>query len=364
MTSNSNALSLPLKIYKILYLFLIPIIGVAAIVFAVLCCFKPLDGSTARTRFAVLLVAMIAAIALLKLLNNLLQRKNYSYQIYNPKLIRRFNPSLVIPLLVLTFIVALPFYILVVTSIKTPLESISFDFSWWPKEGIDLHSYVEMFAYDGILGVSMARATLNSFVYAVIPTFVGLIACAISAFSFAKLEFPGRKLMYSVLIMTMMMPACVTMTTSYIMFYKYGWTNTPLPLIIPGCFGAAATVMFLREYFMGIPDGILEAARIDGAGTWKSFLFIMLPLGKPALIAQFILGFITKYNDYLTPLIYLNDPQGYTIQIALDTINSSSQDKSLVATACVFTLAPMLLLYILFQKRIISGISMSSGLKG
>ena len=166
------------------------------------------------------------------------------------------------------------------------------------------------------------------------------------------------------LIMTMMMPGCVTMTTAYIMYDKLEWTNSPLPLVVPGCFGAATTVMFLREYFMGIPDAMLEAARIDGAGKWKCFFEIVLPLGKPALIAQLILGFVSAYNDFIAPLIYLNEPQRYTIQVALDFLNGAIPDQTLIASAGVFSLAPMLLLYVVFQKRIISGISMSSGLKG
>ena len=90
----------------------------------------------------------------------------------------------------------------------------------------------------------------------------------------------------------------------------------------------------------------------------------MIPLGKPALLAQFILTFITRYNEFIGPLIYLNDPGEYTIQVALDFLNRSVGDKSLIASAGVFSLAPMLLLYIIFQKPIINGISMSSGLKG
>lgn len=200
--------------------------------------------------------------------------------------------------------------------------------------------------------------------YAFIPVSVGLFVSVLSAYAFAKLEFKGKKILYRILIMTIMMPGCVTMTTAYVMYEWYGWTNTPLPLIVPGCLGSAATVMFLREYFMGIPDGILEAARIDGAGKWKCFFSIMLPLGKPALVAQFILGFVTAYNDFVAPLIYLNDPGKYTVQVALNFVNGTIPDQTLIASAGVFSLVPMLLLYVFFQKRIINGIAMSSGLKG
>lgn len=122
--------------------------------------------------------------------------------------------------------------------------------------------------------------------------------------------------------------------------------------------------MFLREYFMGIPNGLLEAAKIDGAGKWRCFFTIMLPLGKPALIAQFIMGFISAYNNYVGPLIYINDPDGYTIQIAINSLSGPFPDQAVTAAAGVFAVVPMLLLYAIFQKQIVEGISMSSGLKG
>ena len=218
--------------------------------------------------------------------------------------------------------------------------------------------------FSRVVGLPMGKAMLNSFIYAIIPTTVGLFVSALSAYAFAKLEFKGKKFLYTALIMTMMMPGCVTMTTAYIMYDSINWVNTALPIIVPGCLGAAATVMFLREYFMGIPNGLLEAAKIDGAGKWKCFFAIMLPLGKPALIAQFIMGFISAYNNYVGPLIYINDPDGYTIQIAINSLSGPFPDQAVTAAAGVFAVVPMLLLYAIFQKQIVEGISMSSGLKG
>ncbi|MBQ8802330.1 MAG: carbohydrate ABC transporter permease [Tyzzerella sp.] len=353
-----------LKGYKTMYGFLVPILWVVAVICGTLCCFRAEEGSNSRIICAVLLICSLVLIGLLKLIDQKLDKTNAYYHIYQSPLVKKMDPGVMIPLCLMVVVVALPFYILVVTSIKTPLEANSLDFSWWPKEGIDLASYKELFSYGGSIGITMGQAVLNSFIYAIVPTVIGVFVAALSAYSFAKLKFPGRDLMYHLLIMTMMMPGCVTMTTSYIMFDWYGWTDSALPLIVPGCFSAAATVMFLREFFMGIPDGLLEAAKIDGAGKWKAFLLIVLPIGKPALMAQLVLGFISKYNDFLTPLIYLNNPRGYTIQVALDFLNNSVQDKSLVASAGVFSLVTMLLLYVIFQKRIIDGISMSSGLKG
>ncbi len=364
MTSNIMKTSPALKGYKTIYEFLTPLLRIIAVTCAVLCCFKSAEGSNSRLICAILLMGSIIGIYLLKGLNRFLDNRSRSYRLYQSKVANKFEPRNTFPLLFMLVTVAFPFWILLVTSIKTPIEANALDFTWWPQQGISWEAYKEVITFGGSVGVSMATATWNSFVYSIIPTLIGLFAAALSAYAFAKLKFKGRDIMYQVLIMTMMMPACVTMTTSYIMYDAYGWTNSALPLIIPGCFSAAATVMFLREFFVGIPDELMEAASIDGAGKWRIFFSIILPLGKPALMAQFILGFIKHYNDFMTPLIYLNEPQKYTIQIALSFLNGGVADKALLAAAGMFSLIPMLLIYVVFQKKIIDGISMSSGLKG
>ncbi len=364
MTSNIKKSTPALKAYKTFYEFVNPPLAIIAVTCAVLCCFKSAEGSNSRLICAILLMVSIVGIYLFKGLNHFFEKKSLTYRLYQSKATRKFEPHNTFPLLFMLITVAFPFWILLVTSIKTPIEANALEFTWWPQQGISWESYKEVITFGGSIGVSMAQATWNSFVYSIIPTVIGLFAAALSAYAFAKLKFRGRDTMYQMLIMTMMMPACVTMTTSYIMYDAYGWTNSALPLIIPGCFSAAATVMFLREFFVGIPDELMEAAEIDGAGKWKIFFSIILPLGKPALIAQFILGFIKHYNDFMSPLIYLDDPQKYTIQIALSFLNGAVEDKALIGAAGMFSLVPMLLIYVIFQKRIIDGISMSSGLKG
>ena len=361
----NNTVPLWQKVFKLLYGILLPFLWVAAIICTILCCFKSAEGSNSRMICLIIAICSYTCIFTAKTLHKRMTKQDIGYRVYQSKLSEKLDLSHLVPLLVLAVVIAFPFYLLFVTSIKNPIEANSFDFTWWPKEGIDTTSYTEVFEMEHAIGVTMFQAVINSFVYAIIPNVIGLFSAAVAAYAFSKLRFRGRDAMYGVLIATMMMPGCVTMASSYLMYdFVYGWTNTPLPLIIPGLFGGAATVMFLREFFMGIPDGLLEAARIDGAGRVKSFFHIMLPLGRPALMAQFILGFISSFNDYMGPLIYLNDPSGYTVQVALDFLNGAVLDNSLVASAGVFALVPMLLLYIIFQKPILNGISISSGLKG
>ncbi len=343
---------------------LLPILYVPAVICAILSCFRPLEGRNEHTVYVAIAVVSFVIIIAVKLFNGYFSRKDTRYHAYKLKIADILDLSNLLPLLLLTVIVAFPFYLLAITSMKNPIEANSFQFTWWPEQGIDLTSFKELFQYDQIMGISMVRSIINSFVYALIPTAIGLFTSAISAYAFSKLRFRGSTKMYDLLIATMMMPGCVTMATGYMLYDWYGWTNSPLPLIIPALFGGASTVMFLREFFMGVPDGLLEAAEIDGAGRWRRFFFILIPLAKPALIAQFILGFISSFNDYMGPLIYLNKTDDYTIQIFLNFLNENVLDNSLIATAGVFSLVPMLLLYTLFQKPILNGISISSGLKG
>ncbi len=352
------------KYYKIAYGFLKPLIRLAIIVDAILCCFPSSGEGNARTIAIALLVALLVIMLLLDCIDKRKRTLDQNYRMCSPKILRKLDPETTVPLLALSVLVAVPFYILLISSVKTYREAANLTFTWWPQEGIDLGGYLEVFELGSVWGVSIGTALINSFVYAIIPTVLGVFMASIAAYSFAKLRFKHSATMYFALIMTMMMPECVTMTTSYLLYDLVGWTGGPLPLVIPGCFGGAATVLFLREYYMGIPDGLLEAAQIDGAGKWKRYLLIALPMAKPALMAQFVLQFITRYNNFLTPLIYLDDPKAYTIQILLNFLIGSSIDTRQIAAAGMCTVIPMLLLYVIFQKKILSGISMSSGLKG
>ena len=356
------------KSVKLIHQILVPLLWLPALVCTLLCCFKPAEGSNSRTICIIVAASCYLIIFGIKYLNKRFTDKEIAYRTFQNTTVSKLDLPNLIPLLALTVVIAIPFYLLLITSLKNPSEANAFQFTWWPREGIDLESYKEVFDANNAMGVTMGQAVINSFIYAIIPTVVGILSASVAAYAFSKLKFKGRDLMYSLLIMTMMMPGCVTMATSYLVYDRIGWTNymmpLPLPLIVPGLFGTAACTMFLREFFMGIPDGLLEAAKIDGAGRWRTFIHIMLPLAKPALMAQFILGFITKFNDYMGPLIYLQNPEKYTVQIALNALNTGNADLAMLASAGVLALVPMLLLYVIFQKQIINGISISSGLKG
>ena len=198
------------------------------------------------------------------------------------------------------------------------------------------------------------------------PTLVGLIVSALSAYGFAKLEWKGKKTLFSILLLTMMVPSTVTMSASYIVYDTINWVGTALPILIPGMFGGIGTVFFLRQYMAGLPDELLDAAKIDGMGDVRIFLKLILPLSIPALAAQGILGFIGCYNDYLAPLLYLsNNDKMHTLQLVIQHLAGSEvYELPKQMAACVLAMLPMLLIYFFFQSFILKGISVSSGLKG
>lgn len=199
----------------------------------------------------------------------------------------------------------------------------------------------------------------------IIPSLViGLFSCSLAAFSFAKIKFPGREKLFLILLSTMMIPSIVTMIPSYVLFKKIGWIDTFLPLMVPGMFGGAACIFFLRQFFKTIPDELMEAAELDGLGQFGIFLRIMLPLSKPAIATQAIFGFLGGYNDYMGPLIYLNSTEKFTLQLKLSSFSGGyAAQWALLMAGSVLALVPTIIIFFFAQKYFIEGITMT-GLKG
>ena len=204
---------------------------------------------------------------------------------------------------------------------------------------------------------------LNTLLIVLPPTIIGLFTSSLAAYAFAKLRFKSKNFLFSVLLATMMIPGTIMLTPSYLLYDKIYWTGTAFPLMIPGMFGAAACVFFMRQFYMGIPTDLIEAAKLDGMGYFGIFFKIMVPLSVPALLAQGILGFIGGYNDYFGPYLYLTDPTMYTLQIALNSFQGTYASKwPTMMAGAVCALIPTLLIYILAQKYFIQGIA-TAGMK-
>ncbi len=259
-----------------------------------------------------------------------------------------------------------PFSMVIITSFKTRKEASDPEFHFFPEKWT-FEGYKEVFTY--VSGVSeseipvMLRGFMNTLIIVLPPTIIGLFMSAMSAYAFAKLRFKGKNVLFSLLLLTMMIPGTIMLTPSYLIYDTLNWVDTPLPLMLPGMFGAATCVFFMRQFYSGIPTELVEAAKLDGMGYFKIFWRIMVPLSVPALFAQGILGFIGGYNDYFGPYLYLHEPNGYTLQLALASFKGTySYNIPTVMAGAIVALIPALVIYIVAQKYFIEGIA-TSGMK-
>ncbi len=216
------------------------------------------------------------------------------------------------------------------------------------------------------LEVSFTRFYWNSFVIAVLVVIGNVVSCSMAAYAFAKLQFRGKRLLFALMMATLMLPYHVTLIPQYVLFLNIGWVDTILPLVVPKFLAVDAFFIFLMvQFFRSLPRELDEAAMIDGCGPWRIFFTIILPLSKPVLATAAIFSFLWTWNDFFGPLIYLNDVQHYTVPLALrafvDTTGQSAWGQLFAMST--LALAPIFIFFLLFQRLIIEGVAMS-GLKG
>jgi ABC-type glycerol-3-phosphate transport system permease component len=197
-------------------------------------------------------------------------------------------------------------------------------------------------------------------------TMLGVVASSsLVAYAFACLRWPGRGVLFALLLGTMMLPMQVTMIPIFVLFKDMGWLNTYKPLVVPAFFGGGAfNIFLLRQFYLGIPREIADAARIDGCSEFRIYWNIMLPLARPALATVAIMTFMFSWNDFLGPLIYLSDKEKGTLALGLSMFVGQYQTEwGLLMAASLLTMLPMILVFFFFQKYIIQGFTMS-GVKG
>jgi len=185
---------------------------------------------------------------------------------------------------------------------------------------------------------------------------------AVVAYGFAKIEFPGRNTLFGLMIATMALPGQVTMIPIFSLFRSLGWYGSYLPLIVPAFTASAYYVFLLTQFFKTIPTEMSEAARVDGATEWRIFLQLIIPLSRPALATCALFHFIGTWNEFLGPLLYLNDPAEYTLAYGLQQFVSHYGGffAQLMAAATIFTL-PIIILFFFAQRTFIQGISTTGG---
>ncbi|ACZ43411.1 binding-protein-dependent transport systems inner membrane component [Thermobaculum terrenum ATCC BAA-798] len=263
-------------------------------------------------------------------------------------------------ILVGAVIIMIPLAWMVSTSLKRPLDVYLFPPKWVPVPP-QWGNYAEVFS-----AVPFGRYMLNSAFVSGMVVLGSVLSSSLAAYSFARLRSPGRDLIFMVLLSTLMLPGAVTIVPTFIVFQKLGWINTFKPLIVPAFFGNAFFIFLLRQFFLTIPLELEDAARIDGASALQIFWRVILPLSRPAIITVAIFAFIGSWNDFFTPLIYINSEDMYTVALGIANFQGSArvgpQMHLLMAASFIATL-PVLLVFFLAQRLFIQGI-VFTGIKG
>lgn len=273
---------------------------------------------------------------------------------------KRLARSLIIhlSLIIVGIIMALPFLWMVSTSFKERLQVMEFPPQWIPNPFI-WKAYEEVFTK-----FPFGLAYLNSFKITTSVVVGTLFSCSLAAYAFAKMRFFGRDYIFIGLLATMMIPFQVILIPMFILFQQIGWLNTHWPLIIPRILSNAFGVFLIRQFFLTIPNELLDAAKVDGCNPFSIYWRIILPLSVPVLATLAILTFVWSWNDFLSPLIYLNDLEKFTVPLMVGSIRGMylTNWPNLMAASCV-ALAPMLVIYLIGQRYFIEGIALT-GLKG
>ena len=273
---------------------------------------------------------------------------------------RRMNSILVflILLFLAVVVIGIPVGWVFLTSLKDSKQL----FAWPP---IIFPEQLHWENYSNVLEkLPFLRFAANTLFIAVMSIIGRLLSCSIVAFTFARMRFPGRDFLFMLLLSTMMIPHQVTLIPTFALFQKLGWVGTYLPLIVPSFFGDAFFIFLMRQYIMTIPRDLDEAARIDGASTWGIFLKIIMPLCLPPLVLITVLTFLWKWNDFLNPLIYLNNYDDYTIQLGLNMLKGRFNiEWGMIMAGSLLAMSPCVIIYFLTQKYLIGGIA-NVGIKG
>ena len=211
--------------------------------------------------------------------------------------------------------------------------------------------------------VSLLRSFVNSIVIVVLGTGGQIIISSLSAYAFAKVNFKGKNIVFTLFLASMTIPVQATIIPRFILFYEIGLYNNLWSLILPSWFGVTS-IFLLRQFYMGLPTDLMDAAKVDGAGHLRIFWQIMMPLTKPAMVSSAVLSFITIWNDYLSALIFLVNKKTYTVALAVRYwLFDDAQRYELTMASAASTIIPVVILFIFCQKYFVEGIA-TSGVKG
>ncbi|WML32520.1 carbohydrate ABC transporter permease [Neobacillus sp. OS1-32] len=248
-----------------------------------------------------------------------------------------------------------PFLWMILTSLKTYGESIHVPPVLIPKD-LQWGNYKEVFDL-----LPFFKFMLNTFIVTVARTAGQLFLCSLAAYAFARIEFPGRNFLFLLALSVLMVPGQVFLLPQYMIMVKLGWLNTLQAVIVPGLFSAFGTFL-LRQFFMGLPKELEEAARLDGCNHFQIYWRIMLPLAQPGLIALGIFTALWSWNELMWPMIVNSSPDQMTLSVGLASLQGQYLTNYPILMAGSFlAILPMLILFIILQKQFIEGIALTGG---
>jgi ABC-type glycerol-3-phosphate transport system permease component len=262
---------------------------------------------------------------------------------------------------ILGIMLMLPFYWAVVSSLKQVQEVRQIPPVWWPSV-VQWSNYVDVFRVP-----HFTTWVRNTLILTLIPTAGVVVSSSLAGYAFARFRFPGKNLLFTVTLATLMLPGYITLIPTFLLFWKLGWLNTYLPLTVPFWLGSAFFIFLFRQFFMTIPLELDEAARIDGASYPRIFFSLMLPLSGPVFATAAIIEGISSWNRFLLPLIILNRPESYPLSLGLRYFqvtpgDGTPKDHLLMAASVIMTL-PIVILFFVGQRYFVRGVVMS-GIKG
>ena len=261
-------------------------------------------------------------------------------------------------LIVLSGICLVPFYWLVATSLKTDAQVHASPPVWMPHP-ILWQNYPKALEY-----IPFLLYMKNTLIICLATVFGTLLSCSLVAYSFSKIRWPGRDALFVLVLATLMLPSQVTMIPVFAIFKWLGWIGSYKPLIVPSFFGSAFFIFLLRQFFLTIPQELSDAAKVDGAGEFAIYRTVILPLSKPALITVGLFTFIGAWNDFLGPLLYINDDSRYTLSLGLQQfVGQHGQEWQLLMAAAAVMVVPIILIFLFAQRSFIKGIALT-GIKG
>ena len=247
-----------------------------------------------------------------------------------------------------------PLLWMVSASFMSPGESNTFPPRLLPQQPT-LQNYVDLFTR-----LVLARSFVNSAMVAVAATLISLLVNSMAGYAFAKLRFLGRERLFRTLLAALVIPGQVGMLPLFLMLKSLGLVNTMAGVVVPfmaGIFG----IFMIRQYALSIPDDLLDAARVDGAGEYRIFWTIVLPVIRPILVTLAVFVFLSAWNDFMWPLIVLSDEAKYTLPVALASLSGEHvQDTELMMAGSVLTVLPVVVLFISLQRAYIRGVMMGS----